>query len=592
MDFSLSERMDAALGLIRDFVDNEIIPMETAFLTRPFRELLPDLEKKRAMVKQMGLWAPGHPRELGGMGLDLVDLGLVSEALGRSPLGHFVFGCHAPDAGNVEILHLYGTPEQKERWLGPLVEGTIRSCFSMTEVEMPGSNPVMMETTAVADGDDYVINGQKWYTTAADGAAFAIVMAVTDPEAPPHRRATMIIVPTDTPGFDLVRNINVMGHTGDDYFSHAEILYHSCRVPRSNLLGPEGHGLRDRPGAPRPRTHPPLHALDRRLQPSLRPDVRAGRRAAHLARPDSRRQGHRPRLGGREPRRNSGGANAHPADGLEDRSAGLEGGAPGHLDDQVRGRRNDAEGGRPRPPGSRRSRDDRRHPAGVLLPPRTSSAYLRRCRRGAEAVARQTHPRRVPSAVIDSPRSVRPGEELDGTAIGRYLKSLDSDLVGPIEVAQFRSGASNLTYLVTVGDRSLVLRRPPHGRKAKTAHDMSREVRMLTALAEAYPFVPKVIAYCEDLGIMGSDFYVMERIEGIILRKDLPRDLKLSREEIGRLCRNVIDKLVELHKIDFQAAGLDDFGKPEGYVRRQVEGWSTRFRAAHTPNAPSYEGVM
>ena len=243
MDFAISEKMDAALGLIREYVDNELIPMETAFLTRPFRELLPEVEKKRAMVRQMGLWAPGHPQELGGMGLDLVDLGLVSEALGRSPLGHFVFGCHAPDAGNVEILHLYGTPDQKESWLGPLVEGRIRSCFSMTEVELPGSNPVMMETTAVKDGDDYVINGQKWYTTAADGAEFAIVMAVTDPEAPPHRRASMIIVPTDTPGFDLVRNIAVMGHTGDDYFSHAEILYHSCRVTQSNLLGPEGHGF-------------------------------------------------------------------------------------------------------------------------------------------------------------------------------------------------------------------------------------------------------------------------------------------------------------------------------------------------------------
>ena len=147
MDFEPSEKMQAALGLIREFVDNELIPLETAFLTQPFRELLPKVEKKRSMVKHMGLWAPGHPRKLGGMGLDLVDLGLVSEALGRSPLGHFVFGCHAPDAGNVEILHLYGTPEQKERWLTPLVEGEIRSCFSMTEVEMPGSNPVMMETT-------------------------------------------------------------------------------------------------------------------------------------------------------------------------------------------------------------------------------------------------------------------------------------------------------------------------------------------------------------------------------------------------------------------------------------------------------------
>ena len=177
------------------------------------------------------------------MGLGLVELGLVSEALGRSPLGHFVFGCHAPDAGNVEILHHYGTEEQKERWLRPLVAGEIRSCFSMTEPEMPGSNPVMMETTAVTDGDDYVIDGQKWYTTAADGAAFAVVMAVTEPEAPPHRRASMIIVPTDTPGFNRVRNINVMGHPGEDYMSHSEILYHSCRVPRSNRLGPAGHGF-------------------------------------------------------------------------------------------------------------------------------------------------------------------------------------------------------------------------------------------------------------------------------------------------------------------------------------------------------------
>ncbi len=243
MDFELSEKMEAALGLIDEFVNAELVPMETAFLTKGFRSLLPAIEKKREMVKQMGLWAPGHPQELGGMGLDLVDLGLVSEALGRTPLGHFVFGCHAPDAGNVEILHLYGSPEQKERYLKQLVAGSIRSCFSMTEVEMPGSNPVMMETTAVEDGDDYVINGQKWYTTAADGAAFAIVMAITDPEAPPHRRASMIIVPTDTPGFDLVRNINIMGHAGEDYFSHAEILYHSCRVPQSNLLGPEGQGF-------------------------------------------------------------------------------------------------------------------------------------------------------------------------------------------------------------------------------------------------------------------------------------------------------------------------------------------------------------
>jgi len=243
VDFSLNEKTATMLAMIREFVENDLLPMEEAFLRKPFSELLPEIEKKRAKVRQMGLWAPGHPREYGGMGLGLVDLGLVSEVLGRTPLGHFAFNCHAPDAGNIEILHLHGTDEQKDRWLQPLIDGKIRSCFSMTEVEMPGSNPTMMETTAVKDGDDYVINGQKWYTTAADGAAFAVVMANTNPEAPKHRRASMIIVPTDTPGFDLVRNINVMGHAGDDWASHAEILYHSCRVPQSNLLGSEGDGF-------------------------------------------------------------------------------------------------------------------------------------------------------------------------------------------------------------------------------------------------------------------------------------------------------------------------------------------------------------
>ena len=183
-------------------------------------------------VRQIGLWAPNHPVEYGGLGLSMVDHGLLSEALGRSPLGHLVFGTQAPDAGNVEILHAHATDEQRERFLRPLVEGEIRSCFSMTEPEMPGSNPVMMGTTAVADGDDYVINGQKWFTSSADGAAFAIVMAVTNPDAPPHQRASMIIVPTDTPGFNLVRKVSVMGHAGSGHASHAEVIYQSCRVPR------------------------------------------------------------------------------------------------------------------------------------------------------------------------------------------------------------------------------------------------------------------------------------------------------------------------------------------------------------------------
>jgi alkylation response protein AidB-like acyl-CoA dehydrogenase len=243
MDFEISDKMKAVLEMMNEFVDKELIPMEPEFLRRSFRDMEPELEEKRRLVRQMELWAPPHPPEYGGMGLDLMEYALVSEALARCPLGHYVFGCQAPDAGNIEILHLHGTPEQKELYLRPLVEGKMRSCFSMTEVNMPGSNPVMLETTAVKDGDDYVINGHKWYTSSADGAGFAIVMAVTNPEAPTYLQASMIIVPTDTRGFNHVRNIPVMGHEGSGWASHAEILYQNCRVPRKNLLGAEGAGF-------------------------------------------------------------------------------------------------------------------------------------------------------------------------------------------------------------------------------------------------------------------------------------------------------------------------------------------------------------
>jgi acyl-CoA dehydrogenase len=243
VDFEVSEEMSTMLALVREFMDREVIPLEGEMLHGDPATLEVAVRAAQAKVMQMGLWAPNHPTELGGLGLCMVDHGLFAEAVGRSPLGMTVFGTQAPDAGNVEILHKYATEEQRERFLRPLVAGEIRSCFSMTEPETAGSNPILLATTAVLDGDDYVINGQKWFTSSADGATFAIVMAVTDPDAPPHQRASMIIVPTNTPGFNLVRNISVMGHTGSGHASHAEVIYQSCRVPRANLLGPEGSGF-------------------------------------------------------------------------------------------------------------------------------------------------------------------------------------------------------------------------------------------------------------------------------------------------------------------------------------------------------------
>jgi acyl-CoA dehydrogenase len=243
MDFSTPAHLTPILDGVDRLLTDRIIPAEAEVLARGFAAAGPLLDELRAAVKAAGLWGPQLPKDVGGLGLGLVDHALVSERLGRSPLGHYAFGCQAPDAGNLEVLHKWGSPEQKARWMMPLAAGELRSCFSMTEPDNPGSNPTMLSCTATKDGDHWVIDGHKWFTTGADGAAFAIVMAVTNPSAAPHARASMIIVPTDTPGFELVRNIPIMGDAGAGWASHGEIRYRDCRVPVANLLGPEGAGF-------------------------------------------------------------------------------------------------------------------------------------------------------------------------------------------------------------------------------------------------------------------------------------------------------------------------------------------------------------
>ena len=243
MNFSIPDPLVDLKARVRHFVDTELIPLEPRFLAGEFRDLVPTLAEKRAQVKAAGLWTPFMPADAGGMGLSLLEFAHISEELGRSLLGHYAFNCQAPDVGNMEILLHFGTPVQQETWLTPLVQGDIRSCFAMTEPEFAGSNPVDMGATAVKEGDEYIINGHKWFTTAADGAAFAVVMAVTDADAARHHRASQIIVATDTPGYRIVRNISVMGEAGSDHASHAEVVFENCRVPQTNLLGEEGAGF-------------------------------------------------------------------------------------------------------------------------------------------------------------------------------------------------------------------------------------------------------------------------------------------------------------------------------------------------------------
>jgi acyl-CoA dehydrogenase len=198
----------------------------------------------QARAKAEGLWAPHVPPEAGGTGTGFLAYAHLNEEIGRSIPAQLVFGCQAPDAGNAEILHLFGTDEQKERWLRPLVAGEIRSFFSMTEPEVSGSDPTTLRTTARREGDEWVIDGHKWFSSSAQGARFGIVMAVTDPDAPPHSRMSQIIVPADTPGFEVVRPIPVLGHEGHGWSTHCEVRYTGVHVPVENVLGQPGDGFR------------------------------------------------------------------------------------------------------------------------------------------------------------------------------------------------------------------------------------------------------------------------------------------------------------------------------------------------------------
>ena len=244
MDFNEPPRVEGIRAIARRFLAEELIPLEPALRREGFAALLPRLARVREKARETGLWAAFVPEAQGGAGLSLLEFAHLSEELGRSPIGHWAFNCQAPDVGNIEILLKYGTPAQQARFLAPLVRGEIRSCFTMTEPEHAGSNPVWLSTTARRDGDEWVVRGHKWFASGADGAAFAICMAVTDPEAEDrHQRASMILVPTDTPGFERIGNLSVMGDRGGDWASHGEVAYHGARVPLGNLLGGQGMGF-------------------------------------------------------------------------------------------------------------------------------------------------------------------------------------------------------------------------------------------------------------------------------------------------------------------------------------------------------------
>jgi acyl-CoA dehydrogenase len=245
-DFSTEPEFEEQLQWMRAFVREEIWPIEAIQHDIGQAELERIYAPLQQQVKERGLWAAHLDPELGGQGFGQVKLGLMHEILGTSIFAPNAFGCQAPDSGNSEILALAGTPEQKERWLFPLLNGELKSAFSMTEPETAGSDPTRLRTRAVRDGDGYVLTGHKWFTSNGSIADFLIVMAVTDPDAEPHRRASMFIVPVDTPGVNLVRDVPNMEQPYAHYGmlgGHTEILYEDVRLPAEALLGAEGDGF-------------------------------------------------------------------------------------------------------------------------------------------------------------------------------------------------------------------------------------------------------------------------------------------------------------------------------------------------------------
>jgi acyl-CoA dehydrogenase len=241
IDFTIPPELETARRAVAAFMDQHVYPKENRIVEDEGipAELERDLQEQ---VKSQDLWAPHLPKEWGGMGIGFIGQALVNEIIGRSVIGPRIFGNAAPDAGNAELLLIAATPEQKEQYLRPLASGNVRSCFAMTEPEVSGSDPTGLRTTALREGDEWVINGHKWFISGAIGSAFAIVMAVTDSAADPYGRASMILVPTNTPGFNIIRAVGVMGSGGVG--GHCEIRFENCRVPAGNLLGEKGKGFK------------------------------------------------------------------------------------------------------------------------------------------------------------------------------------------------------------------------------------------------------------------------------------------------------------------------------------------------------------
>lgn len=602
MDFSYSAKARDYLTRLRAFMAEYITPAEAEYYgqlkSNPWVEP-PVMTDLKAKARQAGLWNLFLPDAEYGAGLSNCDYAPLAELTGHSFLAPEVFNCNAPDTGNMEVLVKYGSPEQKDRWLKPLLAGDIRSAFCMTEPDVASSDATNMQATAMLDGDHVVINGRKWWSSGVGHprCKLVIFMGLTFPDAEKHARHSMVIVPSDTPGFQIERLLPVFGDLHAP-FGHGEVSFTNVRVSLANIIAGPGRGFEIAQGRLGPgRIHHCMRTIGSAERALKLLCQRALSRVA-FGKPLAQLGGNvdiiaNARIGIEQAR-----LLTLKAAWLMD-TVGVKGAmseisqikvvAP-NLAQTIIDQAIQMHGG-----------------AGVCedfpLAAMFANARLLRLADGPDEVHRAliaklelkpyVAPKDMPpQGIVDMPSPVRPGEEFDVEKVDAFLKRLDPNLTCKPKVGQFRGGASNLTYQLTYPDRAYILRRPPFGHRTGSAHDMLREARVMTALKPVYPYVPAVIATSQAGEVLDCPFYIMERKSGMILRRDLPKGIKLTPGQTRQLCLSVLDRLIELHQVDYRSAGLEQLGKGEGYVRRQVEGWIDRLNKARTDDLHDFTGVI
>ena len=441
MDFETSDRAREFADRLTSFMDERVLPAEPVW-QQQVRESAargqphchpPVMEELKEEARSRGLWNLFLPDPDHGPGLSNLEYAPLAEIMGRTRIASEACNCSAPDTGNMEVLHQFGSPEQKEQWLEPLLAGEIRSGFGMTEPDQASSDATNISMRIERDGDDYVLNGRKWWTTGAlhPNARILIVMGKTDPDAHAYQQQSMVLVPLDSPGLTVLRSLPVFGY--HDPEGHGELLFEDVRVPATNLLAGEGQGFmigqaRLGPG----RIHHCMRAIG------------AAERALELLcdRADARetfgepadQAGQHPRVDRREPHRPRDGAAAGAQDGLAHGHRGQPARAHGDRGDQGRGAADRPEDRRPRDPGARRRRGQRRLPARLHVRGAALAAAGRRARRGAQAVGG------APGAAPPAREAGRVSVDPTGADLKRFMQEDPGGPVVMLNLLRFAEG--------------------------------------------------------------------------------------------------------------------------------------------------------